>query len=418
MSLHQEARFHLPATLEPRQDGPSTFESPFKQTSPTQEYIPTRQLPALSTLQNNYQPDDYIRIKLSGMSVGVSSNTSPGAHPQYQQNQYQQGDGYFPSPAEDDSKRGFDPIRSSLENKNNMPLLRRIMHQDPSLSQRRHSIANMNSLSTTYDHSNNKTSNIYQSNQEQEQQPKHNHQHPSNPLFPGHYSAPSSPPMHHSHHKLNSKHQQLPPPPFSPYNNRRLSKSASFHTNDDTAPPPLQQMRRNSSALAYRGGSNSHLRRESVANRRMSSSALSRMNQIGNFINKCDLLNEEQMESTNSTRTSKTTLQKEETEGLYSRSPELRISHKLAERKRRKEMKDLFEELRDALPVDKSMKTSKWEILSKAVEYISALRHRDYSMEQELGMLKHELDTIKNRKSSFGSDGMMSPNSIGHTGNR
>lgn len=50
----------------------------------------------------------------------------------------------------------------------------------------------------------------------------------------------------------------------------------------------------------------------------------------------------------------------------FSRSPELRISHKIAERKRRKEMKDLFDELGKEVPAERGAKASKWEILSKS----------------------------------------------------
>ncbi|KAL4259232.1 BHLH domain-containing protein [Pleurotus pulmonarius] len=79
----------------------------------------------------------------------------------------------------------------------------------------------------------------------------------------------------------------------------------------------------------------------------------------------------------------------------YSRSPELRISHKLAERKRRKEMKELFDELRDQLPADRGMKASKWEILSKAIDFVTQLKQSHQDMAREIEMLRQELDAVR-----------------------
>jgi hypothetical protein len=48
------------------------------------------------------------------------------------------------------------------------------------------------------------------------------------------------------------------------------------------------------------------------------------------------------------------------------RTPESRNNHKLAERQRRNEMKELFDQVKQVLPmIDNSAKTSKYEILTK-----------------------------------------------------
>ncbi|KIJ56691.1 hypothetical protein M422DRAFT_238306 [Sphaerobolus stellatus SS14] len=101
----------------------------------------------------------------------------------------------------------------------------------------------------------------------------------------------------------------------------------------------------------------------------------------------------------------------------YSRSPELRVSHKLAERKRRKEMKDLFDELRDHLPADRGMKASKWEILTKAVDYISTLKTQQLEMGRELEMLRREVQVSRSSNEFQQSAAPNHPHNFPHVNN-
>ncbi|KAJ2303394.1 hypothetical protein H4S02_007165 [Coemansia sp. RSA 2611] len=75
-------------------------------------------------------------------------------------------------------------------------------------------------------------------------------------------------------------------------------------------------------------------------------------------------------------------------DGSMMSSAKIRTIHKLAERRRRREMKNLFDTLRKCLPIDKTIRLSKWEVLKKAIDTIS-------NQGAEIHMLRQHIDSMK-----------------------
>lgn len=57
-------------------------------------------------------------------------------------------------------------------------------------------------------------------------------------------------------------------------------------------------------------------------------------------------------------------------------------------------MKELFDELRDALPAERGGKSSKWEVLTKSIEYLGQIRQQHTNLVQSNNDLTQENQSL------------------------
>lgn len=77
-------------------------------------------------------------------------------------------------------------------------------------------------------------------------------------------------------------------------------------------------------------------------------------------------------------------------QGRGEEGAEKRAHHNALERKRRDHIKDSFHSLRDSVPSLQGEKVSRAQILKKAADYITFMRHKNQSHQQDIDDLKRQ----------------------------